>query len=81
MIKTYVMQRKDDSIEVADATMVPCQVKGSAIIDAIDDDGHPIRPKLPNFMYVPGLIKILFSLYKFTRSKTTVPVSNGMLLP
>ena len=60
----------DVSIEVADGTTVPCQGKGTGIINTNDDDGHPIRLKLPTVLYVPGLTKRLFSVYQFTKNIT-----------
>jgi hypothetical protein len=37
----------DVSIKIDDGTMVPCQGTSTAIIDNIDDVGHPLRLKFP----------------------------------
>jgi hypothetical protein len=56
---------RDVPIEVTDGTTIP--FKYTSTINTTDDDGDPITLVLPNVIYYsPGLIKWLFSIFKFT---------------
>jgi predicted Ser/Thr protein kinase len=64
---THVENGSYVSVKVVDDTTVLCKGKGIVTFNTTDDDDDdPTTLVLENFLYVPGLIRRLFSVGQFT---------------
>jgi hypothetical protein len=70
----------DVYVKVVDGTTVLCKGKCIVTFNTTDDDDDPITLVIQNIIYVPGLIRRLFSVDNSPQSKITRITSNAALL-